>query len=259
MEFLLLGLISLTASLLTFFSGFGLGTLLTPAFLLFFSLQEAILMTAVVHLLNGLFKLILVYKDLSLKVLKKFAPSSALGALCGSYLFTGLYHLPPVGQYYFKGETYVISYPELAVALLMAGFAILELIPSFNRKEAGKENLIAGGFISGLFGGFSGQQGALRSAFLLHAGLDKRAFIATGVATVCLVDIIRVPVYLWNSGVGFVSNALPELSFCILCAFTGAYAGNKLLDKISLTVVRYTVCVMLMMMSFLLGTGILNH
>lgn len=37
-----------------------------------------------------------------------------------------------------------------------------------------------GGLLSGFFGGLSGNQGALRSAFLLKAGLSKEAFIATG-------------------------------------------------------------------------------
>ena len=35
-------------------------------------------------------------------------------------------------------------------------------------------------FGSGFFGGLSGMQGALRSAFLARAGLSKEAFVASG-------------------------------------------------------------------------------
>lgn len=52
-----------------------------------------------------------------------------------------------------------------------------------------------GGVLSGFFGGLSGQQGAFRSAFLLHAGLDPQRFIATNAAIATLVDITRLVVY----------------------------------------------------------------
>ena len=45
---------ALLASGLTFFSGFGLGTLLLPAFAPFFPVDRAIALTAAVHFLNGL-------------------------------------------------------------------------------------------------------------------------------------------------------------------------------------------------------------
>ena len=45
--------VALLASGLTFFSGFGLGTLLLPAFALFVPVDRAIAVTAIVHFLNG--------------------------------------------------------------------------------------------------------------------------------------------------------------------------------------------------------------
>jgi hypothetical protein len=46
-----------------------------------------------------------------------------------------------------------------------------------------------GGILSGFFGGLSGIQGAIRSAFLVKSGLKKEAYIATGVVIACFVDI----------------------------------------------------------------------
>ena len=47
-------LVALAASLLSFFSGFGLGTLLLPAFAVVAPLDVAVAATAVVHLANNL-------------------------------------------------------------------------------------------------------------------------------------------------------------------------------------------------------------
>ena len=40
MEYVVIGSVAAFASLLTFFSGFGLGTILTPAFMLFFPIVQ---------------------------------------------------------------------------------------------------------------------------------------------------------------------------------------------------------------------------
>ena len=54
MEFLIIAIVACGASLLTFFSGFGLGTILTPVFIFFFPLDVAIALTGIVHFLNNL-------------------------------------------------------------------------------------------------------------------------------------------------------------------------------------------------------------
>ena len=59
MEYIVVPVVALFASGLTLFSGFGLGTLLLPAFVLFFPADVAIALTALVHFLNNLFKLYL--------------------------------------------------------------------------------------------------------------------------------------------------------------------------------------------------------
>ena len=64
MIYAVVALTALTASFLTFFSGFGLGTILMPVFALFFDLKTAIALTAIVHLLNNVFKLSLVFKHI---------------------------------------------------------------------------------------------------------------------------------------------------------------------------------------------------
>jgi uncharacterized protein len=52
MEYIVVCIASLVASGLTFFSGFGLGTILVPVFTLFFPIEIAIALTAIVIFLN---------------------------------------------------------------------------------------------------------------------------------------------------------------------------------------------------------------
>ena len=56
MSVILICAVALAASCLTFFSGFGLGTILMPVFAIFFPLEIAIALTAVVHFLNNIFR-----------------------------------------------------------------------------------------------------------------------------------------------------------------------------------------------------------
>src|SRR5262245_26792816 len=83
--YLLVCTVALVVAVLTFFSGFGLGTLLMPAFALFFPVEVAIGATAVVHLANTLFKIALIGRWARWSVVAWFGPASALGALAGAW------------------------------------------------------------------------------------------------------------------------------------------------------------------------------
>lgn len=72
------------ASVLTFFSGFGLGTVLLPAFAAFFSIELAVVMTAIVHLLNNHFKLMLVGKSAHWQTVFCFGLPAVVAALLGA-------------------------------------------------------------------------------------------------------------------------------------------------------------------------------
>ena len=72
------------ASMLTFFSGFGLGTMLLPVFLLFFPIDLAIAMTAVVHFLNNIFKTGLIGGQAVRDVVLKFGIPALVFAFFGA-------------------------------------------------------------------------------------------------------------------------------------------------------------------------------
>ena len=86
MDYIVVCLVALFVSALTLFSGFGLGTVLMPAFALFFPVPVAVAATAVVHLANNLFKVGLVGRKANWSVVVKFALPGALAAMAGAAL-----------------------------------------------------------------------------------------------------------------------------------------------------------------------------
>jgi len=103
----------------------------------------------------------------------------------------------------------------------------------------------------------SGNQGALRSAFLIRYKLPKEVFIATGVLIACFIDVTRLSVYYRNSANLRIEENLPLLVSAVLSAFVGAYFGSKLLKKVTLNFVQKIASVMIISIAVLLGMGIL--
>ncbi|MCB9187385.1 MAG: sulfite exporter TauE/SafE family protein [Flavobacteriales bacterium] len=257
MEYLVIGLVAVFASLLTFFSGFGLGTILTPAFMLFFPIEVAIALTGIVHLLNNLFKMGLVGLKANWGVVLRFGVPAVIGAAVGAYALLQFSEGNPIYSYELLGKTMHIKSVNLIVASLMAFFAIFELVPVLKQLQFNKNKLIIGGAISGFFGGLSGHQGALRSAFLIRYGLSKEVFIASGIVIASFIDITRLGMYFSRMKSISITDNLPILSTAVVAAFIGAYFGQKLLKKVTLNFVQWTVAIMILVLSVLLAMGII--
>lgn len=256
-EYITIPLIAFLGSGLTLFSGFGLGTILVPVFGLFFPIELAIVLTAIVHFLNNIFKLILFGKNADKKTIIRFGIPSIVSAFIGAYILTVISDIDPIFRYTLSGKQFAVTPVKLVIALLMFSFALFEFVPKFKKLEIDKKYLPLGGFLSGFFGGLSGNQGALRTAFLIKTNLSKETFIATGVVLACLVDVSRLSIYskqiIENRG----ELNVPLVSVATLAAFLGAFIGNKLLKKITIDFIQALVAIMLLLFSVLLGAGIL--
>src|SRR3990172_11009712 len=202
---------------LVLISGFGLGTLLTPLFALFYDIKIAVLLIAIVHFSNNLFKLGLFFRHLDRAVLKRFGVLTIVGAFIGSFL-----------QAWLHSETLKIG---LGILLIILG--AVEFLPPHLSWRIPKKLDPLGGLFSGLLGGVLGNQGAVRSAYLLNYGLSKEAFIATATVIACLIDVTRIPIYLL-SYYHEIAMAWPYLIATILSAFLGTLIGKWLLDIVSL-------------------------
>jgi hypothetical protein len=257
MDYFIICFAALVGSGLTLFSGFGLGTILVPVFALFFPIEIAIALTAIVHFLNNLFKLILVGRNADKSIVLRFGIPAVFSALLGAYLLTLLTDLKPLLQYSIGARQVEIMPIKLVIAILIIAFVLFDYIPRFANLQFDKEYLVLGGILSGFFGGISGNQGALRSAFLIKANLKKEVFIATGVVIACLIDVFRLTIYS-KQILKLGSNLdFPLLLSATISAFLGAYFGNKLTKKITFKLIQNITTVMLLTVALLLGAGLI--
>lgn len=245
------------ASGLTFFSGFGLGTILLPVFAIFFPVEIAVALTAIVHFLNNVFKFFLVGKSIDKSILWRFGIPAIISAFVGAFVLNYLSDLKPFHEYQLLGKTFQMTFIKIIIAALLIFFALFDLIPKLKNLEFSKKYLPIGGFISGFFGGLSGHQGALRSAFLIRSGLSKESFIATGIAIACLIDVTRLSVYAENIVKNHETLNWNLVLIATLSAFAGAFLGNKMLKKMTISALQSFVAVALIVFSVLLGLGII--
>jgi uncharacterized membrane protein YfcA len=257
MEIFIISLAAFLAAILTFFSGFGLGTILTPVFMIFFPVELAIALTGVVHFFNNIFKLILVGKNADRKVLLRFGIPAVIAAFAGAWILLQISGLNPLFSYSMGNRTFEVYPVKFIISLLLILFALMDLLPYFNKMQFGKKHLVLGGALSGFFGGLSGNQGALRTAFLIKAGLSKEAFIATAVVVSTFVDLTRLSVYATRfSKAGLEDNMILVIS-ATLAGIAGSFLGNKLLKKVTLKFIQVLVAVLLIIISIGLAAGIL--
>lgn len=257
MDIFIISLVAMLASLLTFFSGFGLGTILMPVMALFFPVEVAIALTGVVHFVNNMFKIVLVGKNLNKTVLLRFGIPAIIASFMGAFLLMRMTEVAPLFSYTMGDQLFEVTTVKFVIGIVLIIFSVLELSPAFARLQFGKDKLMAGGFLSGFFGGLAGIQGALRTAFLIKSGLSKEAFIATGVVIASLVDLTRLSVYASRFAEARLHENIFLLLSATLSAIIGAYFGKKALKKITMKSIQIVVAVMLIIIGLGLGAGLI--
>jgi len=255
-ELIILSIAAFVTSLLTFYSGFGLGTILMPVFAIFFPVEVAIALTGVVHLLVNLFKLSLMGLKADKDVVLRFGIPALIAAFVGAWFLLQMTDMKPLYEYSLGDRHFAITQIKLIISGLLMFFTFMEAVPFLKNIQFGKDKLIIGGILSGFFGGLSGHQGALRSAFLIKSGLSKEAYIGTGIVIACMVDLSRLGLYIK----GFLESQLDRnmvlLIAATVSAFAGAYVGNRSIKTVPLRMVQIIVLVMIFILAIALGLGI---
>ena len=260
MDWVIICTVAFLVSMLTLFSGFGLGTIRMPAFALFFPVPVSVAATAVVHLVNNIFKVRLMGRQADTDTVLRFALPAVVAAMLGAALLGLFAEVPPLWSYELAGRTHQVTALKVVIGVIIVGFAIFELLPGSDKLAFDRKYLPLGGLLSGFFGGLSGSQGALRSAFLIKAGLSKEAFIGTGAVSTAMVDVARLLVY----GLSFYALRLIEVqeigglvAAATLAAFLGAFIGKRMIKKVTLRTVQVIVGVMLILVGLGMITGLL--
>lgn len=222
-------------SMITLMSGFGIGTVLTPTFALFFDVKTAVFLVALVHIFNNFLKFSLFARHVNQSIFLRFGLLSLMGAIAGSLL---------------QGKVDP-SLLKVFLGLFLVTIGILEFTPQRTWKFPQQFDVV-GGFLSGLMGGLIGNQGAIRSAYLLNYDLSKEAFIATATAISIVIDLSRIPIYVIQQS-AMLEGATLELPLVIGVAFAGTLVGKQVLKKVSLERFRLMIAIMLI----IVGIGFL--
>ncbi len=253
--------VALIAACLTLFSGFGLGTLLMPAFALVYPVEIAIAATAVVHLANNVFKLVLVGKWADWRVVARFAPPAIIAAFIGAWLLGLISDVGPLATYQLGPREAQVTIVKIVIGVLILAFTVIEAAPAVKRLAIPLKWMPLGGALSGFFGGVSGHQGALRTAFLVRANLSKEQLIGTMAVCSLAVDLARTAVYsatfvqqdwasLRNSG------ALWLILGAMFAAFVGSVVGARLVKKITIESLQRFIAAMLGLIGVALIAGV---
>ncbi|KGK42610.1 hypothetical protein LH51_06090, partial [Nitrincola sp. A-D6] len=220
----------------------------------------AVAATAVVHFTNNLFKFGLMARKADWSVVARFSVPAAVAAFLGAGSLAFFNQLPPLWHYTLASTNYEITAVKAVIGSLIVLFALLELSSRFQALAFPAHWLPVGGVLSGFFGGLSGNQGALRSAFLLKAGLSKEAFVATGIVSAVIVDAARLVVY----GTAILATEFSQAQELILpvvvgsiCAFIGSFFGKRLLPKVTLRTVQLIVAIAMLGIGSGLALGLL--
>lgn len=261
MDVIVIALVAALAAALTLYSGFGLGTILLPAFALFFPAPVAVAATGIVHLLNNLFKGTLLRKRADWRTVLGFGVAAVPAAIAGAALLSWLGDTPPLFEWTAFGHRFGPTGAGLTIGLLLLGFATLELQRWSQELRAPRRWMPLGGLLTGFFGGLTGQQGALRSMFLLRAGLSADRFVATGVMIAILVDLSRLATYAASfAAAGLNPTGREGLLVVVgtLSAAAGAYVATRRLDRITIRSVRYAVAALMLLIGLAMALGMLG-
>ncbi len=241
MDLLVLALAAFGAGFITLYSGFGLGTILLPVYALFLPITSAISATAVVHLLNNLFKLGLVYKKITWNIVVRFGITASIFSILGSLVLVAI-----------SSQEDVL---HQVIGLLIVIFSLFEIIPSLRKIQFSDKLIPLGGVLSGFFGGLSGHQGAFRSMFLLKTGLNKDSYIADGVMIALIVDTSRLLVYgfsIFSIATLSEGTSLNMFLVAVISSFIGSFIANRLSKKITINFIKILVSLMMLIIGLLL-------
>jgi len=225
--------------ILSFFSaafatiaGFGSSSVLLPLALFFMDFHSALLVVACFHLFTNCFKIKLFIKNIDTKLFVEFGLPSIFAAFLGATLVSSLDVLllkRGVGIFLFLFTSYSLSKKNFTL-------------------KRGLTVSLVGGTLSGFFAGLIGLGGAIRSTFLVALNMPKEAYIGTAALIAVIVDLIRVPTYLYLHRT-YDMNYIKLMPLLFLTAYLGVLSGKKLLHKMDQELFRKIVLLSLLAIS----------
>lgn len=262
MSYLVVAAVAFGASLLTLFSGFGLGSLLVATFVVFFPVDVAISATAVVHLVNNLLKVGIFYRRAIPRIIVRFGVPAVVAAFIGAFLLSRLSSGEPLHTWELGRRVAEITTLKIVMGVLIVTFAVVDLVPRLKDVQMGERWLPVGGILAGFFGGLSGHQGAFRAAFLSRLDLEPEAYVGTQAVLAIMVDVARLLVYgaaLYAGHMTMVSgrSEWAMVGIAIVSAAAGVLVGWRFLHKTTFPGLRKLIGTLLLLVGLGLIAGLL--
>jgi uncharacterized membrane protein YfcA len=206
-----------------------------PVMALFFDVKVAIFLTAIVHFFNNMSRIALYRSEINWRIIQRFGIVSLIGAFIGSY-----------AQIYIDSD-----WLKVGVGLFLTIYALFSLIPNTITVKMPNGIDIIGGFLSGLIGGLIGNQGAIRSLYLLNYGLEKKELIVSSALIAIIIDSTRIPVYAYTN-FQYLQENIVLLSLIVLSSILGTVTGSKVLPKVSYDLFKNMILVGVLVLGVLM-------
>ena len=202
------------AAILGTVAAFGISSILLPVALNVFDFETALVLVSLFHISGNIGRISFFSRKPDKKLIIFFGIPAVLSTFVGAS-FAGI-----------MDEAFL----KLVVGLVLVIYSGLGLLKHILRFKTSKINSIVGGSVYGFLSGLVGTGGPLRGAILLGFGLERELYIATSGVISFMIDLTRIPVYLWK---GFLT---PEfyvyLPFLLIVALAGAYTSKVVVKKI---------------------------
>ena len=211
MELALFFLSALFAEIAGTVAGFGSSTIFLPLALFFVEFRAALILVALFHVCGNLAKVAFFRRGFDWKLFLMFGIPSFILTVIGALLVT----IVPQDEL------------KLVLGLFLCVFSLWSLLDGIILPRAPWVTIL-GGCVSGFFAGLLGTGGAFRAAVLSSLKLRKDMYIVMNAAIAILVDLTRIPVYLWR---GFLPSGgwLVALGLAVIAVF-GAFMGKRIVD-----------------------------
>lgn len=254
MENVFVFIVAFISSLLTFFSGFGLATILMPVLAFFVPVPIAIILTAIVHFFHNALRSIFLWMNIQWKIVAKFSITSIPATILGAFLLKKLSFVEPLATYLLLGTEHEVTILKIAIGLL---FFAIATVAQFFEKALILRNIYLGGLLSGLIGGFSGNQGAIRSAYLITMKQNPNSYIATNSMIAVIVDVVRLVFYSLMFSLLFEKTNISLLTVSLGGALLGIILGMFFLKSVTIIFIKRLVVILLYLFGLLMISGII--
>lgn len=222
-------------------TGFGVGSLLTPALAVQAGTKAAVAVVSIPHVIASAIRFWQLRRHVDWHVVKSFGLTSFAGGLAGALLYGFLRSAVLTGVF--------------AALLVFTGLAgVTGLADRMRFRGAGAW---LAGAVSGVLGGLVGNQGGIRSAAMLGFNIRRDAFVGTATAIALFVDGARVPAYLISDG-GEMVRLWPAILIMTLGVVVGTLVGRRLLEHIPEKVFRKTVSVIVLALGVWMGVRVFS-